>query len=117
MRGQGGSIRFTQQEQQMILGARNTGQDLTAVAQKVLGGGQPLTPDQRDKMVKVIDMHANVAKQAIDRISGTGGEDKGGGASNTNNTAEPQPPKAPDPGMKWQHKTTNGQTEWRQVPQ
>lgn len=28
-----------------------------------------------------------------------------------------QPPKAADPGMKWQHRTANGQTEWRQVPQ
>ena len=27
-----------------------------------------------------------------------------------------QPPKAADPGMKWQHRVTNGATEWRQVP-
>jgi hypothetical protein len=29
---------------------------------------------------------------------------------------ELQPPKVADPGMKWQHRTTNGKTEWRQVP-
>lgn len=73
MRGQGGSIRFTQQEQKMILGARSSGQDLTALAQKVMGGGQALTPDQRSKMVAVIDMHAQVAKQAMERIQGGGG--------------------------------------------
>jgi hypothetical protein len=28
-----------------------------------------------------------------------------------------KPPKEADPGMKWQHRTTNGKTEWRQAPQ
>lgn len=31
--------------------------------------------------------------------------------------AELKPPKAADAGMKWQHRTANGQVEWRQVPQ
>jgi hypothetical protein len=31
--------------------------------------------------------------------------------------AELTPPKAPDPGMKWQHRTVDGKVEWRQVKQ
>lgn len=86
MRGTGGAnIRFTQQEQNLILGARNAGQGLEAVAQKVYGGGQPLTPEQRQHMVAVIDMHAKAAQSALERMRGgqgntqqqTGGKDLG----------------------------------------
>lgn len=105
MKGAGGSgVRFTQQEQQMILGARNTGQDLVAIGQKVIGEGQPLTPEQRQHMVDVIDMHAKAAQSHLDA-----GQQGGGGGGE-------QPPSQPAPGMKWQHRTANGKTEWRQVP-
>ena len=83
MKGQGGSnIRFTEPERKFILGARNTGQGLVAFGQKVLGEGQALTPDQRAKMVQVIDMYGHAAQTAYDRIQsgGTVEEHKAGTA-------------------------------------
>jgi hypothetical protein len=38
-------------------------------------------------------------------------------ASQQNQGGELKPPKEADPGMKWQHRETNGQVQWRQVPQ
>lgn len=72
MKGSGGAgIRFTQAEQNMIVGARSAGQGLLAAAQKVIDGGQPLTPEQRKNMLAVIDMHAAAAKQHLQ--GGAGG--------------------------------------------
>lgn len=79
MRGQNSGVRFTQQENNLIMHARGMGQDLVGIGQKVLGGGQPFTPDQRKNVVAVIQMHADVAKKALDRLQGGGGT--GGGES------------------------------------
>lgn len=73
MRSGGQGIRFTRQEQDLIMGARSAGQDLKAQAQKVIGQGQKFTPDQRKKIVQVIDLHAAAAQKALARIQ-AGGE-------------------------------------------
>jgi hypothetical protein len=79
MRGTGGAnIRFTQQEQNLILGARNAGNALMAVGQKVVGEGQPLTPEQRANMVAVIDMHGKAAQAHLDGMK-QGAAGQGGG--------------------------------------
>lgn len=79
MKGTGGAgVRFTKQEQDLILGARSAGQGLVAIGQKVIGEGQPLTPEQRQHMVDVMDLHAKAAQQHLDSMKG--GESKGGGA-------------------------------------
>jgi hypothetical protein len=78
MKGTGGAgVRFTQQEQNMILGARNAGQGLVAIGQKVIGEGQPLTPEQRAHMVDVMDMHAKAAQTHLDGEK-SGGANTGG---------------------------------------
>jgi hypothetical protein len=78
MKGAGGAgVRFTQQEQNMILGARSAGQGLVAIGQKVIGEGQPLTPEQRANMVAVMDMHAKAAQQHLDSMSGKDGPPEG----------------------------------------
>jgi hypothetical protein len=71
----GAGIRFTQTENNLIMGARNSAGDLLAVAQKVIGSGQPLEKDQRDKMLKVIDIHADAARKHLD--SGDSSSDSG----------------------------------------
>lgn len=63
MKGSGSGIRFTQSEQNLIMGARNSAGDLQGVAQKVIGSGQKFTPDQRNKILRVIDIHADQAKK------------------------------------------------------
>jgi hypothetical protein len=78
----GTGIRFTQTEQNLILGARNAAGDLEALGQKVIGGGQKFTPEQRKNVVKIIDMYA----QAAQRQHGGGGN--------------PESPGSPPPGAK-----------------
>ena len=66
MKGASGSgIRFTQQEQNLIRGSRNSAGDIEGVAQKVLGGGQMFTPEQRQNIIKVIDTHADAARNHL----------------------------------------------------
>lgn len=66
MKGSSGAgIRFTQQEQNLIKGARSSGQDLMAIGQKVIGSGQSLTPTQRENVLRIIDLHAEQAKKHI----------------------------------------------------
>lgn len=66
MKGSSGAgIRFTQQEQNLIKGARSSGQDLMAIGQKVIGSGQSLTPTQRENVLRIIDLHANAAKNHL----------------------------------------------------
>lgn len=77
MKGAGGQgVRFTQQEQNMILGARSAGQGLVAIGQKVLGEGQPLTPEQRANMVSVMDMHAKAAQAHLQGMQQGGANEK-----------------------------------------
>lgn len=105
MRGQNSGVRFTQQENNLIMHARGLGQDMVGIGQKVLGGGQPFTPEQRKNVVAVIQMHAEVAQKALDRLQQGGGEGGGGAA---------QPPREPKAGMKWQQNKKTG--EYREVP-
>lgn len=70
MRSGGQGIKFTRQEQDLIMGARNSGHDLLAIGQKVIGSGQKFTPEQRKKIVEVIDLHSQAAQQALSRIQG-----------------------------------------------
>jgi hypothetical protein len=73
MKGSNGSgIRFTQAEQNLIMGARSSSGDLQGIAQKVIGEGQKFTPDQRNKILRVIDIHADQARKHL-----------GGGSSNS----------------------------------
>lgn len=67
----GSGIRFTQQEQTLIRGSRSTSGDLEAMAQKVIGQGQMFTKDQRDKILRVMDLHAEQARHHLgDSASG-----------------------------------------------
>lgn len=76
MKGSGGAgIRFTQTEQNLIMGARNSAEDLQAVAQKVIGSGQKFTTDQRNKILKVIDIHADAARKHVAGGSAPAGND------------------------------------------
>lgn len=59
----GTGIRFTQTEQNLILGARNSAGDLEQIGQKVAGGGQKFTPEQRRNVVRVVDMYAQAAQR------------------------------------------------------
>lgn len=81
----GTGIRFTQTEQNLILGSRNAAGDLEAIGQKVIGGGQKFSPEQRNNVVKIIDLYA----QAAQRQHGEGNQ---GGAS-----GQPQMIRAVDP--------------------
>jgi hypothetical protein len=72
----GSGIRFTQAEQNLIKGARSSAGDLEAVGQKVLGGGQLFTPDQRNKILQVMDLHAQAARN---HLGGTSTPQTGGG--------------------------------------
>jgi hypothetical protein len=74
IKGAGTGIRFTQQEQNLIRGSRSTAGDLEGIAQKVIGGGQMFTPDQRNKILQVMDLHAEQARHHL------GGESSPGGA-------------------------------------
>lgn len=79
MRSGGQGIRFTRQEQDLIIGARSSAQDLLGVAQKVFGSGQKFTPEQRAQIVKVIDVHADAARRALQRIQSGEEAPAGGG--------------------------------------
>lgn len=78
MKGTGSGIRFTQSEQNLIMGARSSAGDLQGVAQKVMGGGQKFTPDQRNKILRVIDIHAQQAQNHLNGGGGDGGSGGGG---------------------------------------
>ena len=79
MKGTGSGIRFTQAEQNLIMGARNSVGDLQGVAQKVIGEGQKFTPDQRNKILRVIDIHADQARKHLGG-GGSGGPEGNGGS-------------------------------------
>jgi hypothetical protein len=80
MRGAGGAgIRFTQAEQNLIMGARSTAGDIEGAAQKVLGGGQKFTPEQRNNILKVIDLHAQAAQKHLAGSGGGGAATPGAG--------------------------------------
>jgi hypothetical protein len=77
MKGSAGSgIRFTQAEQNLIKGARNSGGDLLAIGQKVVGSGQMFTPKQRADVLKIIDLHADQARK---HLGGGGSASSSGG--------------------------------------
>jgi hypothetical protein len=99
-----GKLRLNQNEIQLVLGTRSSMGDLEALGNKI-ANGQLLTPKQRNDMLNTIGIMENHAKNRL-----------GGQPATTGTTVTPQPPKAADPGMKWQHKTENGNIQWRQVP-
>lgn len=76
MKGSAGSgIRFTQAEQNLIKGARNSGQDLLSVGQKVVGSGQMFTPKQRQDVLRIIDLHADQARKHLGDGGASGSSD------------------------------------------
>lgn len=67
-------IRFTQQEQNLIMGARSLWESLAVQGNKVFSNGEPLSSEQRARMLEVMELHAKGAQRAIDRLKGgTGG--------------------------------------------
>jgi hypothetical protein len=66
-------------------------------------------PQQNPENLKAVIQHVGTWMQRMQTMGAN--QPSGVGAGTL------QPPKQADPGMKWQHRTANGKTEWRQVPQ
>lgn len=141
--GQGSGLRMTEAEISRVVGGRSAWENLKGKLQHWSldpDDARTITPDQ-DRMIRsLVDaVHSKLqqkqgiinqarqdlinaddvkahreivthAKAAVDSIDAPQGDQQNGGASL-------QPPKAADPGMKWQHRTASGKTEWRQVQQ
>lgn len=76
--GAGGGIRFTQQEQSLIMGAKNLWGSLQVAGNKVLSNGEPLSSDQRKQIMDVIELYGKAAQRSLDEAQG--GATKAGGA-------------------------------------
>jgi hypothetical protein len=60
--GAGSGIRFTQQEQNLIINSRSVGQDIKAFWQKLGGKGQKLTPEQRQNVLAIVEKYGTRAR-------------------------------------------------------
>jgi hypothetical protein len=82
MRSGGQGIRFTQQEQSLITGARSLMDALEVKGNKVFSHGEPLAKAQRQQIMDVINVYKSAAQRNIDAITkGSGGS--GGTGSET----------------------------------
>jgi hypothetical protein len=82
MRSGGQGIRFTQQEQSLITGARSLMDALEVKGNKVFSHGEPLAKAQRQQIMDVINVYKSAAQRNIDGITkGSGGS--GGTGSET----------------------------------
>lgn len=70
MRGatQGSNIRFTQQENSLITGARSFMGDVEVKANKVTSNGEPLSGEQRNEMLQVIHAYRDAAQRRLDDL-------------------------------------------------
>ncbi len=66
--GQSSNIRFTQQESNLIQGARSLLGGMEVKANKAFSNGQPLSKTQRAQLLEVIDTFAGAAKRRVDEI-------------------------------------------------
>jgi hypothetical protein len=66
---QGGSgIRFTQQENNLIMDARNIWGTLEVKGNKLFSNGQPLSKEQRQQILDVINVHRAAAQRQLDEM-------------------------------------------------
>jgi hypothetical protein len=70
----------------------------------------------RQKMGAFVQ-NIEMLRQGIPKIPGVDSIPISGAQAGNTPGVNLTPPKAADAGMKWQHRTINGNTEWRQVPQ
>lgn len=78
---QGGSgIRFTQQENNLIMGARNLWGGLEVRGNKIFSNGEPLSPTQRQQILDVINIHKSAAQRELNGLQ------SGSNAGSNNNT-------------------------------
>ncbi len=70
--GAGGGIRFTQQEQNLIFGARSFWESLDVKGNKITSNGEPLSSDQRQRMVSTIQLYQQAAQRKLDELKGVG---------------------------------------------
>lgn len=82
--GGGSGIRFTQQENNLIMGARNIQGSIEVHGNKVFSNGEPLSRDQRQQIFEVIQIHKAAAQRQLDEL-----KQGGGGTAATPNTAAP----------------------------
>lgn len=89
--GAGGGIRFTQQEQQLIMGARNIWGSLQVVGNKVLSNGEPLSRTQRQQVMDVIELYGRAAQRSLDELQGKkpAAADAGGGGETIEYVRDP----------------------------
>jgi hypothetical protein len=66
-------FRFTQSEQNLLIGARSLANSADALYQKA-AGGQLLTPDQRKQMLDVLGIVEKHAQTRMQELGGTGGQ-------------------------------------------
>lgn len=62
-------IKFTKQENDLIMGARSLWESMAVQGNKVLSHGEPLSREQRQRMVDVMDIHAKGAQRKIDEAN------------------------------------------------
>jgi|SRR5579872_1034811 len=89
--GQSSNIRFTQQESNLIQGARSFWGTLEVKGNKIQSNGQPLSKVQRDQVLQVIDTFANAANRRVQEIQSGAGVTSGGAQG------AQQPPPSGDP--------------------
>jgi hypothetical protein len=73
----GSGIRFTQQENNLIMDSRNLWGSLEVKGNKLLSNGQPLSREQRKEIFDVITVYKNAAQRHIQEAQG-GGTQSGG---------------------------------------
>lgn len=93
---------------QMSTHGMRSAQGIESAAQSIVNGFKN-GPDALKKSIETARKSASTFQQ--DAGQNPGSTKKGGPSP------EGEPPSPADPGMKWQHKTTDGKTEWRQVKQ
>ncbi len=69
----GSGIRFTQQENNLIMGSRGLMDSLEVKGNKVFSNGQPLAKKQRQEILDVINVHKKAAQRQLQELQGGGG--------------------------------------------
>jgi hypothetical protein len=68
----GSGIRFTQQENNLIMGARSLWDSLQVQGNKVFSNGQPLSSTQRQAILDVINVHKQAAERQLQELQAGG---------------------------------------------
>lgn len=81
----GSGIRFTQQENNLIMGARSLWDAMEVRGNKIFANGQPLSKTQRQSILDVIKIYRDAAQRRVNELQGSSnqqsGQSNGGPAS------------------------------------